>query len=164
MRTIFIVAYVAAASIVAFAVLYLLPQSPVRAYVVTSGSMEPAIMRGALVISVAQSPSEYHLGDVVIFSAPVYKQREKVVHRISEYSVESGYALLSTKGDANTSGDPWTLRPENLEGRVVFTIPYIGTLLGLFHLRIVLICGIVCLTIVSIIIARDIAQDRTSIS
>ena len=103
----------------------------VGATVVLSGSMEPAIYTGDLLIIAEQD--SYEVNDVVVFQT----NRMAVVHRIIEIyeeTVESndGEEIRSfaiTKGDANNSPDD-PIQIDQIKGAVVFRIPLIGYLIN----------------------------------
>lgn len=105
-----------------------------RAMVVVSGSMEPSIQRGDIVVSAPASNPEK--GDVIAYAGP----HGVIVHRVIDEGVgEDGEVFLKTKGDANSAPDPWEVPRRAVIGRVVAVIPYLGypiyylsTLLGGF--------------------------------
>ena len=85
--------------------------------VVLSGSMEPAIYPGDLVVIRAQRAERYKIGDIV-----TYLDGQTVfTHRI--VAVEEGLYIL--KGDNNNTVDD-AIGPEKFEGKVLFIIPKIG--------------------------------------
>ena len=97
--------------------------------VVLSGSMEPEISVGdLLIITEAQS---YQVGDVVVFQ----DGRSSVTHRIVSISEDK----VVTRGDANnTEDDPITL--EQIKGKVVAVIPAVGHVVGLIKTPIATVC------------------------
>jgi len=88
-------------------------------FVVLSGSMEPAIDPGDLVVIREQKADAYKIGDIVSY----LDGRVVYTHRI--VGVEEGKYVL--KGDNNNVADG-TIRPEQLVGRVQFIIPKLGLL------------------------------------
>lgn len=88
--------------------------------VVLSGSMEPELSVDDLLIV---TPSDtYEVGDVVVYQT----QRTAVVHRIVAINGEE----IITRGDANnTEDDP--IAKENIKGKVIFAIPFIGLIVNL---------------------------------
>ena len=86
-------------------------------FVILSGSMEPDIAPGDVVIVDASAP--VGVGDVVTFEED---GDVPVTHRI--VAEENGQ--LVTKGDANENRDARPVPPENVLGKVVLTIPVIG--------------------------------------
>ena len=100
--------------------------------VVLSGSMEPEISVGdLLIITEAQS---YQVGDVVVFQS----YGSLVVHRIISIDGES----VITQGDANDTPDP-AIKLSDIKGEVVSAIPYVGLILSFIRspLGIILILG-----------------------
>jgi len=86
---------------------------------VTTGSMEPALPAGALVIAHAQE--DYRPGDIISF-----RQGDTVVtHRIIEKTAE-GYR---TAGDANNTPDDAVVPQGKVLGRVVLCLPWAGAML-----------------------------------
>lgn len=90
-------------------------------YIINSGSMEPNIKVGSVVI--VEKQTKYHLNDIV-----TYKLDDLIItHRL--VNVENNNWL--TKGDANNSIDPWQIQENQIKGKVIFHIPYLGYLLAL---------------------------------
>ncbi|CBH20687.1 type I signal peptidase [Acetoanaerobium sticklandii] len=96
-----------------------------RLYVVQSGSMEPDIHTGSLVISKRVSPENLAIGDVVTFKSKD-DSTTLVTHRIEQISKENGELSFITKGDANDVIDLEPVKPENIIARVQYDIPYLG--------------------------------------
>ena len=96
-----------------------------RLYVVQSGSMEPDIQTGSLVISKRESPENLVIGDVVTFKSKD-DSTTLVTHRIEQISKENGELSFITKGDANDVIDLEPVKPENIIARVQYDIPYLG--------------------------------------
>jgi len=84
--------------------------------------MEPALPTGSVVVIRAQ-PS-YSAGDVVTFGRAGTK--ELVTHRISAVNYGEGSKTFVTKGDANNSLDQGSITNDQIQGKVVFDIPYLG--------------------------------------
>jgi signal peptidase I len=90
-------------------------------FIVTSGSMEPAIHTGSLVFV---SPlNHYSIGDVVTFYSDL-SQKSTTTHRI--VAVSPGF--IKTAGDANNRPDPLLVNTKNIIGMVRFNFPYLGYL------------------------------------
>lgn len=94
---------------------------------VISGSMEPTLPYGSLIIIKPQTT--YNVEDIVTFHSTGTGEVKRFTHRI--VSIEGD--LVATKGDANTSIDPEPTSLSRAEGKVVFTIPYIGYLVMAFE-------------------------------
>lgn len=109
--------------ITAAALTFLAPRFGWSVDAVFSGSMEPELKVGAVVITRPVEPEEIKVGDILTFYSPLSEQLTS--HRV--IAVEQGSSLcFSTKGDANEDADPFTLPPENVVGKVCFHIPYLG--------------------------------------
>ena len=95
-----------------------------QSYVVLSGSMEPAIHTGSMVLAVSVPPESLQVGDVISFIRP--GDQETITHRIVTIKGTVGDRSFVTQGDANNTPDPGDVRYDRLAGKVVFTIPYLG--------------------------------------
>lgn len=89
---------------------------------VQTGSMEPAISSGDVVLVTSDNPVE--IGDVIAFSDPLQPDRD-ILHRVVDISDQG---LLTTKGDANDVDDPWQISPSEVIGTQSLSIPKIGLL------------------------------------
>ena len=96
--------------------------------IVLSGSMEPEIYKGDLVI--IQSQEGYGEGDIVTYLTPAADGSvTSVTHRIIDEYTERGVRYFITKGDNNDSADPNPVRETQVVGEVVAVIPDLGTFL-----------------------------------
>lgn len=103
-----------------------------RAFVVQSGSMNPAIKVGSIVF--IQPQTNYAKEDVITFrvgeDADIKNPKAIITHRIVDITQENGKTFYITKGDANDTPD-LTPRPADLVlGKVILTIPYLGYPVG----------------------------------
>jgi len=83
-----------------------------KPFIVLSGSMEPEIMTGDLIVTKEIAPENIKVGDVISFRVD---QDIVVSHRVTEIQTEGGLSFL-TKGDANTGMDATQVLPEKIEG------------------------------------------------
>jgi len=90
---------------------------------VQSGSMEPAIKMGGVVI--VKPAEEYGIGDVVTFG-PISSRSQPITHRIHDVKVVEGEMRYITKGDANDTPDQREISREDIIGKVLFSVPYVG--------------------------------------
>jgi len=98
-------------------------------FVVTTGSMEPEIKPGSIVIAVPQN--DYKVGDIISFSyTSVFPPENVITHRIDDSLELNGIKVFSTKGDANNISDFNQISTENIVGRVNLVIPYLGYLVN----------------------------------
>jgi len=115
-----IVTTVAAVAIIWFAV-GLFPFQPA---LVGSGSMEPKMYAGDVVIIAKVPADNVELGDIIQFRVP---EGITIMHRVIEIQeTEDGGKLFITKGDDNDKPDLEPVMPENVVGKTVMTIPKIG--------------------------------------
>lgn len=121
--------YLFVLGIVAISILLLISFIPVggmKVKVVKSGSMEPSIKTGSIVLI---KPSlSYKLNDVVTFGADT-KTQVPTTHRIVSVTGEGNRKFFTTKGDANDGEDPVQVRDRDIIGKVILDIPYAGFLL-----------------------------------
>lgn len=86
---------------------------------VQSGSMEPTIKTGSIIVSKAQDI--YTKEDIITFEAGENKETV-ITHRI--FSINNDE--ITTKGDANNVPDGTKIKKDQIIGKTVFSIPYIG--------------------------------------
>ncbi|WP_052696205.1 signal peptidase I [Palaeococcus ferrophilus] len=97
--------------------------------VVLSGSMVPLFNPGDIVLLERVNGSEVHVGDVVAFRPPGARDENTfVTHRIVGIVEENGTRYFRTKGDNNEDEDPFLVPGENVYGKAVFSLPYLGYL------------------------------------
>ena len=89
--------------------------------------MGSALPVGSLAVTMPQP--EYFVGDVVTFKIP--GSEELLTHRVVEVENVDGVQIFKTQGDANNVVDDWQLTNEDIVGKVVFHLPYLGYLLRL---------------------------------
>jgi len=90
--------------------------------IVLSGSMEPTIRTGSIVI--VKPDDDYKIGDVVTFQKRIDK--DPTTHRIEEIRIIGGNPQYITKGDANNAVDRGEIQKEDIVGKVLSSIPYLG--------------------------------------
>lgn len=118
------------AALVAVAALLLVSLVPITGNVeikiVKSGSMEPAIPTGSVVV--VMPSASYKPGDVVTFGKDTARD-VPTTHRILSERVERGQTYYTTKGDANEEQDPREVAAQEVIGKVLFNVPYAGYVL-----------------------------------
>lgn len=90
--------------------------------VVRSGSMEPTIATGAMVLVRTIPPSEIEVGDVITVERP---DHTRVMHRVLSVEHRGATAEVTLKGDANEDPDPVPVAVDTA-GELVFTTPVVG--------------------------------------
>lgn len=93
-------------------------------YTVLSGSMEPTYHTGSVIYVKSCDASEVQVGDPITFV--LNEDLVVATHRVIEIDAEQG--AFYTKGDANEAADGSPVLYENLIGKPVFSIPYLGYL------------------------------------
>lgn len=93
--------------------------------VVLSGSMEPALATGDVVIESRISPLDAKVGDVVTFRDPERPDR-LITHRVRSVRARPGDVSFTTKGDANNTVETWQIPREGGIGRVEYRVPKLG--------------------------------------
>jgi signal peptidase len=88
---------------------------------VYTGSMEPAIPVGGIVVIKPVDPETLKIGDIICFTLT---EPTSITHRIKNITDEG----FITKGDANEDPDQWIVKKENVIGKAILTVPFIGYL------------------------------------
>jgi signal peptidase len=96
-----------------------------HSFVVLSGSMEPAISPGDVVVVDAVPADAIAVGDVITFRSP--GSDVPVTHRVIDVTEgPEGQRAFVTQGDANEDPDLRTVTGDAVVGRVIVTMPYVG--------------------------------------
>lgn len=99
-----------------------------RSLTVLSGSMEPQLNVGDVVVVEQVPPLEVRVGDIVTFRDPDDATR-LITHRVREIDVHGGSVAFVTKGDANTSVENWKITTDGTIGRVRYHVWRLGFLM-----------------------------------
>jgi signal peptidase I len=129
--TVTLLAGVTVVTVAAYAALLIAGFRPVVVY---SGSMVPTLHVGTLALDRPVPASSVRVGDVITFSDP-YVSGRLVTHRVIRIFHTTHGLAYRTKGDANVSRDPWTIRLPDRVGRVKIAIPLAGYVLWYAHTR-----------------------------
>ena len=102
---------------------FMAPHFGWRVDVVFSGSMEPQLRVGGVVVTRPVEAEDIKAGDTITFYSPL---NEKLTsHRV--IALEGGSQLhFWTKGDVNGHADPFIVPAENVVGKVCLHVPYLG--------------------------------------
>lgn len=94
---------------------------PIKSYLIQSGSMEPTIMVGDIIL--VQETNDYQVRDTITY----FDHGGRVVtHRILEKNEVNNAVSYVTKGDANEAIDPSVIPESDVIGEVVFVVPKLG--------------------------------------
>jgi signal peptidase len=124
------IAIVSIGVIIIWAILHFIFPTGNPFYIVSSGSMIPALnVNDILVVGDGSAFNDLRVGDIIVFHRPAGEDKI-IVHRVSEIQTDSrGERVIMTKGDANPESIPGTdfpIRLKNYIGKVKFVIPSIG--------------------------------------
>lgn len=123
-----------------------------RTLVILSGSMEPTIPTGGIVLAQPVPSRSLEIGDIIVYS-PGAESQIPIVHRIISISERRGTRYYTTRGDANPSADVAEVALPATAWRVTFSAPLVGYLIawaasppGIFLLIVLPLIGLVILT------------------
>ncbi len=103
---------------------YLAPHIGWRVDSVESGSMEPELKVGSVVVVQPVDPETIVEGDIITFRLDGVDETV-ITHRV--IGIERNSPLyFRTRGDANLKPDPFAIRARDVVGRVVLNIPFLG--------------------------------------
>jgi len=124
-----------------------------KTFSIISGSMAPEINIGDLIIVKKDENMEYKANEIVSF-----KQDEDIItHRIVKIRKEKEKVYYITRGDNNEVNDA-KIEAKEIEGRVVYKIPYMGNIALFLKNRIVFGCILLILVLSYIHKKREIAR------
>jgi signal peptidase len=103
---------------------YLAPHFGWRVDAVLSGSMEPQLKVGSLVVTRPVEPEEIEVGDIITFR-PTTVGENLISHRVVGIAGNSPLQF-ETMGDASDKPDPFTVPAQNLVGEICFHVPSVG--------------------------------------
>lgn len=95
-----------------------------KSVVVLTDSMEPMISPFSLVI--VSPESDIRIGDVILYEVELSKKKYKVLHRVIDIKEKKGQIVYITKGDNRRYADAWYVSRDNVIGKLLFSVPYVG--------------------------------------
>lgn len=95
---------------------------PIKPVAIASGSMEEELHIGDVAIIQKCDANDVNVGDIIEYQMDGYT----VIHRIIEKKQRKGEFYFVTKGDNNNSPDNEEVREDQLIGKVIFKIRYLG--------------------------------------
>ena len=131
---------------------------------VVTGSMEPTIPTGALLIAQEVDIATIRMDDIICFRTQLSEIWGKIVtHRvIGVIGDQAGQILLETKGDANLVSDIYMVDESNFVGKVVWHTGDDSLLAGIFRLFTSKIGFLGCIVLPALLIAGTILKDSVS--
>jgi signal peptidase len=114
--------------------------------VIASGSMSPALEVGDIIIVQKVASTSIAVGDIIVFDSP---EEIRTIHRVSQIqTLPNGTMQFKTKGDANPSEETYWTSEEDVHGRVLYKIPYLGWLALIPTIPITIAVIIIIITLV----------------
>ena len=95
---------------------------PIKPIAIASGSMEKELYVGDVVIVKKCNANDIDNGDIIQYQMKGYT----VIHRVIEKKQKNGEHYFTTKGDNNPSEDKESVKEEQVLGKVIFKVKYLG--------------------------------------
>lgn len=97
---------------------------PIHPRAIATASMYPEIEVGDVVIVKKCEIKDIKEGDVIEYQI----EGQKIIHRVTKIEIEKNILKITTKGDNNNSEDANPVYQEQLIGKVIFKVKYLGIL------------------------------------
>ena len=95
---------------------------PIKPVAIATGSMEKELHVGDVVIIKKCSANDIEEGDIIEYQMEGYT----VIHRVTKKTQKNGRFTFITKGDSNDNEDLQPVTQEQIIGKVIFKVRYIG--------------------------------------
>lgn len=95
---------------------------PIHPRAIATASMYPEIEVGDVVLVKKSGINDINEGDVIEYQI----EAQNIVHRVMKKELENNVFKLITKGDNNSSEDAKPVYGEQIKGKVIFKIKYLG--------------------------------------
>lgn len=92
---------------------------------VLTSSMEPSLPPGTLIVVRPVDPDDLAIGDVATYQI-VVGEPAVITHRISGITSSPSGRTFEFTGDNNSDPDPDPVLPDQIQGRVWYSVPFIG--------------------------------------
>lgn len=102
-------------------VVLILRAGGIELFSVRTGSMYPTYPVGSIILVYPTDFSQLSVGDVITFTI---EGNTTVTHRI--HTINNQSKTIITKGDNNNTPDKKSINANDILGKVVFSIPYLG--------------------------------------
>lgn len=93
---------------------------------VVSGSMQPAVAPGSLVMVQPADPDSFYAQPSILAFADPGRPGQLLTHRVVDTAKVEGVVRYTTKGDANRVDDSGTVAHGDVVGAVRMVIPFVG--------------------------------------
>lgn len=115
-----------------------------KAYIIKSDSMEPTIKNGDIIITKKVLEENIQVGDIITFM----QNSDIITHRISKIEEEENGKKYITKGDNNNIEDSTRITYQEIKGKKIITIPYLGKIMNILESQIILLIILLILLII----------------
>jgi len=95
---------------------------PIKPVAIASASMEKELCVGDVAVIKKCNPNDVQVGDIIEYQMEGFT----VIHRITQKSQRNGEFYFITKGDNNKTPDPEEVREDQLIGKVIYKVKYLG--------------------------------------
>lgn len=96
----------------------------IKTYVIISGSMQPELDIGDIVVVKKVEKKQLNKGDIISF-----RQGQNVItHRIYDITLEENELKIQTKGDNNNTKDEGIITYNDIEGKVIKKVSKLGNI------------------------------------
>lgn len=95
---------------------------PIKPVAIASGSMEPELYVGDIAIIKKCNSNDVEEGDIIEYQMEGYT----IIHRIKHKNQKNGQFIFITQGDNNNTEDSKPVTEEQLIGKVIFKIKFLG--------------------------------------
>lgn len=153
--------YAIVVSVVALILISLLPfKNNYHLLIVKSGSMEPVVKTGSIILTLPQS--DYQIDEIVAYRYALGDNPKKllVTHRIIEIINENNQKLYLTQGDANETYDSNLVTKNQIIGKLAVKIPYLGYPINFLQSK---VGAILIIALAAIIIYGEIGKIKKEI-
>lgn len=132
---------------------------------VAGTSMRPALAPGDLILVKGADPRQLRKGDVIAFHTPeIARERYglpgELVHRIVSVTETPQGIRFQTRGDANAGADAFTIRGDDVVGRLAYRVPVLGYPLLFFRSRQGLIFAGAAVAVLLVYVLLGVADHR----
>ena len=118
-----------------------------KSYQISTNSMSPSINIGDVIVVKNVEVEQINIGDIITFQ----KNGEKITHRVSDIQkTEEGISYI-TKGDNNNLEDSEKITYDNIDGKYVLKIPFLGHIITFFQNQIIVLISLLVLLILCLV-------------
>lgn len=128
----------------------------IKTFTIISGSMAPTINVNDIIIIKETGQLDIQKNDIITFRV----NDEIVTHKVVNIEVEDNQLVYTTKGDNNEVTDLCKIRYDQIEGKYIGKIPFLGKIFAFLKNEIVFEVMILILVIVYVIEKRNINKKN----